>query len=125
GTYVWPRAANHVFHQLWTLLMSPTIRQSSRLLASAPVRQSCASAELPPVPPDTRVPSSGCSAPDSPPPPEMKLTRSQMTRPTRPSPPPPTANPPPGRPSIGPLPRSSSTCEGSRLAPVRNRTIGS
>src|SRR6266545_8292153 len=45
-----------------------------------------------------------------------------MTIPTIPSPPPPTAIGPPGR-LTPPRPRTSSTCDGSSRAVLRNRTI--
>src|SRR5690349_8686696 len=47
-----------------------------------------------------------------------------MTRPTTPRPPPPTATPPPGRPPSRPLPRTSSTWDGSSRAVFLKRTIG-
>src|SRR5205823_14446839 len=105
------------------LLMSPTMRQSSRRLASAPVWHSCPST-CPGGACETVKPSRFPSGPDSPPPPESTPKTRYRITPTTPSPPPPTVSPPPGRPSIGPLPRTSSTCDGSSRAVFRKRTIG-
>src|SRR5215207_3651548 len=101
--------------KLWTLLTTPTMRQSSRSLASSPDRHSSStrSAGWPETERSSR-PENGSLVP---PPVGSTPSSSATIRTINPSPPPPTATPRPPP----PIPRRSPTCEGSSLAPRRNR----
>src|SRR3954453_9148765 len=91
-----------------TLLTTPTIRQSSRAFASAPVRQFWARAD------------GDCAEPAAPPPLSAWI-RTKATTTSSPTPPPPTAIGPPGMPMLEPPPRRSSICDVSRPAFLRKR----
>src|SRR3954447_18070967 len=87
----------------------PTTRQSVRLLASAPVRH-WAARSLAGCPPEE----------DPTPPPPASTTITVMMSPRMP-PPPPIVSPPPGIPeNRPPAPRSSSICDVSSCASLRN-----
>ena len=62
------------FQNFWTLLTTPTIRQSSRWFASSPVLQSC-EIELGVSPLPTLALSSGPSCPSPPPPESSEISR--------------------------------------------------
>src|SRR3989442_6731479 len=80
------------------LSTKPTMRQSVRRFASAPVRHSCTDG-TPSIGPDDTSPANGSTP-----------RRSEATRMSKPIPPPPTRIGPP----TPPRPRASSTCDGSR-----------